>query len=50
MACGEAHTLVLSEKDGFYSFGWSEDGQLGAPSNVIGSSIQQDIFHVAIPQ
>ena len=29
VACGEAHTLLLDSEGKVYSFGWSEDGQLG---------------------
>lgn len=28
-ACGEAHTLVLSNEGKVFAFGWDEDGQLG---------------------
>jgi Regulator of chromosome condensation (RCC1) repeat len=35
LACGEAHTLVVDNEGGLYSFGWAEDGQLGLPSTRI---------------
>ena len=32
VACGEAHTLVLDSRGDVFAFGWSELGQLGAPT------------------
>lgn len=44
VACGEAHTLVLTVGGLLFSFGWAADGQLGLPSmhihaNMISKSI-----------
>lgn len=40
VACGTAHTLIVSELGQVYAFGDNADGQLGVSSSVIAASAQ----------
>ena len=35
VACGEAHSLVLTSEGEVYACGWAEDGQLGLPPSLL---------------
>jgi len=41
LACGEAHTLVLTQTGKVFSFGWGEHGQLGIPKSKLVKSISE---------
>ena len=46
VACGEAHTLVLTCNGKIFSFGWGEEGQLGIPLECLDNGQSRDIHWI----